>query len=236
MVIEAIKGGDGSRVREVLEAEPERAEERDEKTAALMLSHYYGVDAGGRSVPHARHRRSTSSRRRRSATSTGYASCSTRTPSSRAPRSVDDGTALHFAAFFNQPATAELLLERGAEPSGRVHVRGCPPAAQHHGRQHQDRDRVAGGWRRPERARQQGSFTPISNTRGAERQPGGGRGAARQGSRAGRGRRGKTAVDFAREQGHEDVAALLAGPWIAREGGGQPAAAYWSRTAFQPTS
>ena len=31
MVIEAIKGGDGSRVREVLEAEPERAEERDEK-------------------------------------------------------------------------------------------------------------------------------------------------------------------------------------------------------------
>jgi ankyrin repeat protein len=31
-------------------------------------------------------------------------------------RSADDGTALHFAAFFNQPDAAILLLEFGADP------------------------------------------------------------------------------------------------------------------------
>ena len=30
-------------------------------------------------------------------------------------RSVDDGTALHFAAFFRQPAATRLLVERGAD-------------------------------------------------------------------------------------------------------------------------
>ena len=30
-------------------------------------------------------------------------------------RSVDDGTALHFAAFFRQPAATRLLLDRGAD-------------------------------------------------------------------------------------------------------------------------
>ena len=102
-------------MREVLEAEPERAEERDARgVSALMLSHYHGVDAGdairaARSTPLDVFEAATVGDvdRLRELLDEDH-------ELARA-RSVDDGTALHFAAFFNQPATAELLLERGAE-------------------------------------------------------------------------------------------------------------------------
>jgi uncharacterized protein len=213
MVIDAIKGGDGSRVRELLETDPERAEERDENgVSALMLSHYYGVDAGDA----IRAARSTPLDVFEAATVGDVdllRNLLDDDPELVRARSVDDGTALHFAAFFNQPATAELLLERGSEieavASTFGNVRPLHSAVAADNTQTVLALLEAGA---DPNARQGGGFTPIHGAaqngnlaavkallaKGAEP------GAATD--------EGKTAVDFAREQGHDDVAALLAEP------------------------
>lgn len=213
MVIDAIKGGDGSRVREMLETEPERAEERDENgVSALMLSHYYGVDAGdairaARSTPLDVFEAATVGDVDR------LRELLDEDPELARARSVDDGTALHFAAFFNQPATAELLLERGSEieavASTFGYVRPLHSAAAADNTETVIALLEAGA---DPNARQQGGFAPIHA-------------AAQNGNREAveallaKGAEpdaatddGKTAVDFAREQGHDGVAALLAGP------------------------
>lgn len=211
MVIEAIKGGDGTRVREVLKEEPERAEERDEKgVSALMLSHYYGVDVGEA----IRTARSTPLDVFEAATVGDVDRLRTlldQEPDLARARSVDDGTALHFAAFFNQPEAAQLLLDRGAEIEavastfGNVRPLHSAVAADN---TETARALLAAG--ADANARQGGGFTPLH-------------GAAQNGNRelveallangadpAATSDEGKSAVDFAAEKGHDQLAALLA--------------------------
>jgi ankyrin repeat protein len=212
MVIEAIKGGDETRVREVLKEEPERAEERDENgVSALMLSHYHGVDAGEA----IRAARSTPLDVFEAATVGDVDRLRTlldEEPDLARARSVDDGTALHFAAFFNQPEAAQLLLERGAEIEavastfGNVRPLHSAVAADN---TETARALLAAG--ADANARQGGGFTPLH-------------GAAQNGNRelveallasgadpAATSDEGKSAVDFAAEKGHDQLAALLAG-------------------------
>jgi ankyrin repeat protein len=211
MVIDAIKGGDGSRVREMLQDDPERAEERDENgVSALMLSHYYGVDAGeairaARSTPLDVFEAATVGDVDR------LRSLLDENPELGRARSSDDGTALHFAAFFNQPEAAKLLIDRGAD---------IESVASTFGNVRPLHSAVAGSNTKtvldlldagadPD-ARQGGGFTPLH-------------GAAQNGDReaveallakgadpAAETDEGKTAADFAREQGDDSLAPLLA--------------------------
>jgi uncharacterized protein len=211
MVIDAIKGRDGERVRELVQADPERAEEYDENgVSALMLSHYYGVDPGA-----IRAARTTPLDVFEAATVGALATLRALLDENAdlvKARSVDDGTALHFAAFFSQPEAAQLLIDRGApidavaSTFGDVQPLHSAVAADN---TETARALVAAG--ADPNARQGGGFTPLH-------------GAAQNGNRelveallesgadpAATSDAGKSAHDFAAEQGHHEVAALLAG-------------------------
>ncbi|MDX6508447.1 MAG: uncharacterized protein QOG81_199 [Gaiellaceae bacterium] len=77
-------------------------------------------------------------------------------------RSVDDGTALHFAAFFRQPEATRLLLERGAELEAVASTFGnVTPlhSACASGERESARILLEAG--SDANARQQGGFTPL---------------------------------------------------------------------------
>jgi uncharacterized protein len=227
MVIDAIKGGDAARAREILKSEPEQAEERDENgVSALMLSRYHGVDAtdairAARSTPLDVFEAATVGDLER------LASLLDADPELAHARSSDDGTALHFAAFFNQPEAAKLLIDRGAEVEavastfGNVRPLHSAAAAAN---TRAVRDLLDAG--ADPNARQNGGFAPLHA-------------AAQNGDREAieallakgadpdaKTEAGKTAADFANEQGHESLVPLLAG---------HAADSYLRRTNSQPT-
>ena len=111
----AIKDGNGERVRELLAADPSLADARDENgVSALMLSRYHGAHDHTAAIRQARAELDVFE-----AAALGDADRIHELlhvdPSLVDARSPDDGTALHFAAFFAQPETTRLLVEHGAD-------------------------------------------------------------------------------------------------------------------------
>ena len=111
----AIKDGNGERVRELLAADPSLADARDENgVSALMLSRYHGAHDPTAAIRQARAELDVFE-----AAALGDADRVHELlhvdPSLVDACSPDDGTALHFAAFFAQPETASLLVEHGAD-------------------------------------------------------------------------------------------------------------------------
>ncbi len=111
----AIKDGNGARVRELLADDPSLAEVRDENgVSALMLARYHGAHEATAAIRAARAELDVFE-----AAALGDADRVHELlhvdPSLVDARSPDDGTALHFAAFFAQPETARLLVDHDAD-------------------------------------------------------------------------------------------------------------------------
>ena len=114
-VFEAIAAGDAARVRELVAADPTLAGARDgQGVSAVMLARYHGahevvsvlVDAGPELDVFEAAALGGEER---------LDELTAREPALVRARSADGFTALHFAAFFGQPACARLLVERGAD-------------------------------------------------------------------------------------------------------------------------
>jgi uncharacterized protein len=188
MVIDAIKDGNADRVREVLKREPERAEERAARSTSLDVFEAATVGDLER-----------------------LNELLEADPELVRARSSDDGTALHFAAFFNQPEAAKALIDRGADVEAVASTFGDvrPLHSAVAGSNTQTvLDLLAKG--ADANARQRGGFTPLH-------------GAAQNGDREAieallaqgadpdaKTEEGKTAADFAADQGHDWVVPLLA--------------------------
>jgi ankyrin repeat protein len=114
-VLDAIKAQDAEQARSALRENPEQSEARDENgVSALMLSYYYGVPVGDE----LRQARTTPLDVFEAATVGDVARLRElldEDPLMVHELSADQTTALHFAAFFAQPDTVRLLLERGAD-------------------------------------------------------------------------------------------------------------------------
>jgi uncharacterized protein len=111
----AIRDGNGAPVRELLAEDPSLAEARDENgVSALMLSRYHGAHEATAAIREARAELDVFE-----AATLGDADRLHELlhvdPSLVEARSPDDGTALHFAAFFTQPETVRLLVDHGAD-------------------------------------------------------------------------------------------------------------------------
>jgi ankyrin repeat protein len=114
-MIDAIKAQDAESVQAQLRERPELAEERDENgVSALMLSYYYGL-AIGDVIRRAR----TTPLDIFEAATVGDVdrlhALLDEDPSLADAQSPDQGTALHFAAFFAQPEAVRVLLDCGAD-------------------------------------------------------------------------------------------------------------------------
>ena len=209
-LIAAIKDGDGARVGELLAADPSLADARDENgVSALMLSRYHGAHEATAAIRAARGELDVFE-----AATLGDADRVHELlhvdPSLVDARSPDDGTALHFAAFFAQPETAQLLVDHGADvhavSSTFGNVTPLHSAAAGGSSEIVHLVLAAGA---DANARQNGGFTALH--------------AAAQNGDAAMARDlldhgaevepltedGRTALAIAEEQGHDEVAALL---------------------------
>jgi ankyrin repeat protein len=208
-LVEAIKQRDADRVRTLVEASPVLAEGRDENgVSVLMLSYYYRLDAApvraARQSPLDVFEAATvGDLDRLRELLDGDAALAQ-------ARSADDGTALHFAAFFNQPEAVQLLLERGADPhavsatfGGVTPLHSAAAARNNAGA----RALLAAG--ADADARQQGGFTAIheaaltGNTELVEDLLASGADATLATDE------GKAAADYARQGGHDALAERL---------------------------
>jgi len=115
-LIAAVQAGEVARVRQLLASDPALAEARDESgVSALMLSRYHGAPA------------EVTSALREARVDLDLFEAATLGEVERVEellsddllfvneRSPDDATALHFAAFFAQPETTKMLVQRGAD-------------------------------------------------------------------------------------------------------------------------
>lgn len=208
--LDAVRSGDGARVRELLAEDPSLADARDEGgVSALMLSRYHGAHEATVAIRAARAELDVFE-----AATVGDVGrlhdLLHEEPEVIDARSADDATALHFAAFFAQPEAAELLVDHGAD------VYAVSPTFGNVTPLH---SAAAGGSAEivhlllnagaDPNARQNGGFTPLQ--------------AAAQNGDAAMARDlldhgaevdaatddGRTALAIAEEQGHDEVAALL---------------------------
>ncbi|HZB22568.1 MAG TPA: ankyrin repeat domain-containing protein [Gaiellaceae bacterium] len=160
-LIEAIEAQDGDRVASLVAAQPELAEDRNESgVSALMYAHYYGVD----STPIRAARRSPLDVFE--AATVGdidrLRELLDEDPELARARSVDAGTALHFAAFFGQSAAANFLLERGADPHAvSATFGGVTPLHSAAAARNRETVRALLAAGADPNARQQGGFTAI---------------------------------------------------------------------------
>jgi len=114
-LLAAVKEGNGSRVRELLAADPSLADARDENgVSALMLSQYHGAHDATKAIRAARAEIDAFEAATLGDVDTLHDFLHD-DPSIVAARSPDDGTALHFAAFFAQLETAKLLVDHDAD-------------------------------------------------------------------------------------------------------------------------
>jgi uncharacterized protein len=113
-LIAAIRQRDEQRVRAIVEADSTRAEERDENgVSALMLTHYHQLDDAA-----VRSARSTPLDVFEAATVGDLdrlRELLDADPTLVHALSSDQGTALHFGSYFNQPEVVVLLMDRGAD-------------------------------------------------------------------------------------------------------------------------
>jgi ankyrin repeat protein len=116
-VIEAIKAGDGERLRALLQESPALAEARDENgVSALMLALYHGRSDLADVIRDGR----TELDIFEAATVGDVARLRAllqQDPDLARAYSPDGFTALHFSAFFGKPETARYLLAHGADPN-----------------------------------------------------------------------------------------------------------------------
>ena len=208
-LIEAIEAQDAERVAAVVEANPEVAEDRtDGGVSALMYAHYYGIDSAAiraaRRTPLDVFEAATVGDLQRLRELLDDDAELVRA------RSVDTGTALHFAAFFGQPEAARLLLERGADPHAVSETFGdVTPLHSAAAARNGDAVRALLAAGADPNARQGGGFTAIHA-------------AAQNGDAemledllaagadpAATTDDGRVAADFAREAGHEGIVARL---------------------------
>jgi len=209
--IDAVKAGDAERVEELLARDAALAAARDENgVSALMLAYYYGArDSVGAII-----RDRVPELDAFEAATVGdverLRELLDADPGLATARSSDNGTALHFASFFGQPAAARLLIERGSDvhavsPSfGNVmplHSAAAAPSV--------EIVRLLLDAGADPSARQSGGFTPLQ----AAAQHGDAemaRALLEHGADpAAASDDGRTALSIAEEKGHDDVAALL---------------------------
>jgi uncharacterized protein len=210
-LIDAIKAREKDRALELLAQDRSVAEERDENgVSALMLSRYYGMDDDVVGTL----------RKARDDLDVFEAATFGELDRLRAlvdadgslvtARSSDDGTALHFAAFFGQPEAAAFLVERGADvravASTFGNVQPLHSAAAAPSREIVHLLLEAGA---DANARQGGGFTALQAA-AQNGDPDMARDLLDHGADPSAATDdGRTALSIAEEQGHEEVAALL---------------------------
>lgn len=209
-LLAAITDRDDARVRELLAWDPTLADARDDRgVSALMLSRYHGAHDATKAIRAARAGLDVFEAATLGDVDTLH-DLLHEDPSLLDARSPDDATALHFAAFFAQLETSQLLIDHGAD------VHAVSPTFGNVTPLH---SAAAGGSAEivhllleagaDPNARQNGGFTALH--------------AAAQNGDASMARDllvhgaemdpptedGRTALAIAEEQGHDEVAALL---------------------------
>jgi ankyrin repeat protein len=210
-LIEAIEAQDAERVAAVVAASPEVAEDRtDSGVSALMYAHYHGLDSSP-----IRAARGTALDVFEAATVGDLERLRELLDEDAElvrARSVDTGTALHFAAFFGQPEAARMLLERGADPHAVSETFGDVTPL-HSAAAAQNRDTVrallaagadpnarqGGGFTAVHAAAQNGDAEMLEDLLAAGADP-----TAPTDD-------GRIAADFAKEAGHDEIVARLEG-------------------------